>query len=118
MKHAILPAVLLLSAFFAEAQSVTEISPGTYETRFKTAQHKWEKGDIVLLDDKHYKLTAGGDAGEYKFSAAAQRIFFTSGPLKSAYTKVSLVNSKPVIILPVEENGSLGLKAEIWASKE
>jgi hypothetical protein len=117
MKYLTLP-FLLLSAFFTNAQTVTDLSPGKYETKLKAAQKSWEKGDIILLDDSHYKLSSGGDAGEYRFSVAAQRIFFTSGPLKSAFTKVSSVNNKAVIILPMEENGSLGLKAEVWASKQ
>lgn len=118
MKRTILPFLFLLIVFVAKAQAVTALPPGLYETRFKATPTKWEKGDVILIDDSHYKLSSGGDAGEYKFSSAAQRIFFTSGPLKSAFTKVSLVNNKPVIVFPAEENGSLGLKAEVWASKE
>ena len=117
MKYATLPSLLLFTSLFAGAQTVTELPPGKYETRPKAAQNKWEKGDLILLDEGHYKLSAG-DGGEYKFSVAAQRIFFTSGPLKSAFTKVTLANNKPVIILPIEENGSLGITAEIWARKE
>jgi hypothetical protein len=49
---------------------------------------------------------------------AAQRIFFTSGPLKTAYTKVMMSNNKPVIVFPAEQNPDLGLTAEIWASKQ
>lgn len=118
MKSAILLLSFLLSAVLGTAQNVTELPPGKYGTKTKTAQNKWEKGDLILLDDSHYKLTGSGEAGEYKFSVAAQRIFFTSGPLKSAFTKVSIANNKPVIILPIEENGGLGLTAEVWASKE
>src|SRR5947209_8603898 len=118
MKHQTLLTLLLLSVFFAGAQTVTTLSPGRYETKLITVRKSWEKGDIILLDDSHYKLSSGGEEGDYKFSVAAQRIFFTSGPLKSAFTKLALINNKPVIILPTEENGSLGLKTEVWATKE
>ena len=118
MKNLILLFLLISISFFAKAQAVTVLAPGRYEAKLKAAQKTWEKGDIILLDEGHYKLSSGGDAGEYKFSAAAQRVFFTSGPLKSAFTKVNLVNGKPVIILPAEENGGLGITAEVWASRE
>ena len=118
MKQPILLLLFSLSILLTKAQALTQLPPGKYETKFKTGAGKWEKGDVVLLDDTHYQLSNGGDAGEYKFSVAAQRIFFTSGPLKTAFTKVALVGNKPVIIFPAEENGSLGLKAEVWASKE
>ena len=117
MKYILLSTALLLSASFLNAQSVSDLPAGKYETKSRMAQNKWEKGDIILLDDSHYKLSTSGDVGEYKFSVAAQRIFFTSGPLKSAFTKIAVANGKPVIIFPQEENGSLGLTAEIWASK-
>ena len=118
MKYAILFFVFVLSALFTKAQAVADLPAGKYETKAKTAQNKWDKGDIIIIDDNHYKLSAGGDVGDYKFSVAAQRIFFTSGPLKGAFTKVVSSNGKPVIILPQEENGKLGLTAEIWASKQ
>lgn len=117
MKYSLLLVLLLLSVFL-KAQNLSELPAGKYETKIKTSQNKWERGDIIIIDDSHYKLSGGSEAGDYKFSTAAQRIFFTSGPLKSAYTKVTLADGKPVIILPLEENGGLGIKAEIWASKQ
>ena len=118
MKYSLLSILLLLSVLFSHAQNVTELSPGKYETKTKVAQNKWERGDIIIIDDSHYKLSSGGEVGDYKFSVAAQRIFFTSGPLKSAFTKVISSKGKAVIILPIEENESLGLTSEIWASKQ
>lgn len=118
MKHSLLTTLLLLSVLITKAQNVTDLPAGKYETKTKTAQNNWEKGDIILIDQSHYKLSSGGEVGEYKFSVAAQRIFFTSGPLKSAFTKIALVNSKLVIILPIEENANLGLTTEVWASKQ
>ena len=118
MKYSLLSTAFFLSVLFAKAQNVSDLPAGKYEAKIKSAQNKWEKGDSIIIDDTHYKLSSGGDIGEYKFSVAAQRIFFTSGPLKSAFTKMTLANGKPVIILPIEQNGSLGLTAEIWASKQ
>lgn len=117
MKYLLLLLLVFVTAFSVKAQNIKELPSGKYETKTKT-ENKWEKGDIILIDDSHYKLSKDGDTGEYRFSAAAQRIFFTSGPLKSAFTKVTSINGKPVIILPIEENGSLGITAEIWASKQ
>lgn len=118
MKPIALLFVFSFAFLLGSAQAVSQLPSGKYETRLKAAQKSWEKGDIILLDDTHYKLSSGGDVGEYKFSVAAQRIFFTSGPLKSLFTKVNLVNNKPVIIIPAEQNGDLGITAEIWASKQ
>ena len=118
MKYSLLSTLLLISVLFTNAQNVTELSPGKYETKTKVAQNNWEKGDIIIIDDSHYKLSSSGEVGDYKFSVAAQRIFFTSGPLKSAFTKVTSAKGKAVIILPLEQNESLGLTTEIWASKQ
>ena len=102
----------------AQAQNVTAISPGKYEAKLRNAPKKWDKGDVIILDDNRYKLSSNQEVGEYRFSVAAQRIFFTSGPLKSAFTKVVLNNNKPAIIFPTEQNGDLGITAEVWASKQ
>lgn len=118
MKYSLLAAILAMATPGLHAQSLTDLPTGKYEARFKTAQSNWERGDIIILDESHYKLSNGTDVGDYKFSQAAQRIFFTTGPLKSAFTKVATTNGKPVIILPKEENGTLGLTAEVWASKQ
>jgi hypothetical protein len=118
MKSFLLIGLFVFSALFVRAQNVSALSPGKYETKTKTAQNKWEKGDIILLDDSRYKLSGSTEVGEYRFSVAAQRIFFTTGPLKTAYTKVTLNNNKAVIIFPAEQNSDLGLTTEVWASKQ
>ena len=118
VKSLLLFFLLAFSAIFADAQNVTALPAGRYEAKTKTTQNKWEKGDIILLDDSRYKLSSNNETGEYRFSVAAQRLFFLSGPLKTAYTKLTLVNNKPVIIFPAEQNPDLGLKAEVWASKQ
>lgn len=118
MKYFLLSVLSLTLSVFAKAQNVAELPVGKYDAVSKTGQSKWEKGDLILIDDTHYKLSTGGEPGEYRFSVAAQRIFFTSGPLKSAFTRVTTVAGKTVIILPAEQNGSLGISTEVWASKQ
>jgi hypothetical protein len=118
MKPLFLYAVITFTALFTKAQNVTTLSAGKYETKTKVAQNRWEKGDVILLDDSHYRLSSSNEIGDYRFSVAAQRIFFTSGPLKSAFTKVAQKNNQTVIIFPLEQNQELGLTAEVWASKQ
>lgn len=117
MKSFYLLLFFVASALFAGAQNVTTLPPGKYTTKIKATQNRWGKGDVILLDDSRYKLSSDSEVGNYRFSAAAQRIFFTSGPLRGAYTKVSLNNNKPVIIFPIEQNQELGLTGEVWASQ-
>jgi hypothetical protein len=113
-----LPLLLFLcSALFCQAQKTINTLPsGKYETVIKNSPDKWERGDIIILDENRYKISTTDNIGEYKFSASAQRIFFTSGPLKSAFAKISYNNTIPVIVLPVVENEQVGLKlpSEIW----
>ena len=118
MRYSLLSLLFVVSVLFTNGQSVSDLPAGKYEAKLKAAPNKWDKGDIIIIDDNHYRISSSDEVGEYKFSVAAQRIFFTSGPLKSAFTKVAVFNGRPVIILPREENGILGLKAEIWASKQ
>ena len=108
---------VLLFAFTVSAQTQVQTLPtGKYETIIKTSDSKWERGDIILLDGNKYKLSTDNETGQYRFSSAAQRIFFTSGPLKSLFAKTSLNNNSPVIVLPVAENDQIGFKlvAEVW----
>lgn len=103
---------LLLLFFFAasvttHAQSVSQLPLGTYQIQNgKTAF----KGDIILIDDSHYKLSTETTVGEYKFSATAQRILFLSGTLKSAFARTVMSGSDPTIVLPLKENAELGFK--------
>lgn len=109
--------IILLAAFSSGAQQRVESLPtGKYETVIKTNETKWDRGDIILLDDNKYKLSTTAETGEYRFSSAAQRLFFTSGPLKSLFAKTSLDHNSPVIVLPVPENDQIGFKlaAEVW----
>lgn len=117
MKSSLLFVLFFSFATAVSAQTVADLSPGKYESKLRSAQGKWEKGDVIILDNSHYKLSSGAAVGDYRFSVAAQRIFFTSGPLKSAFTKVVMNNNKTVIIFPLEQNAELGLKAEVWASQ-
>lgn len=101
----------------AQTTPVSALPAGRYETVNKSSQDKWERGDIILMSDNKYSVSSTQEVGEYRFSVTAQRIFFTSGPLKSLYARTSLGNDKnPVIVLPVPENEQMGLKlsSEVW----
>ena len=117
MKSSLLFVLFLISTTAVSAQAVADLSPGKYESKLRSGQGKWEKGDVIILDKSHYKLSGNSEVGDYRFSVAAQRIFFTSGPLKTAFTKVVMNNNKTVIIFPLEQNAELGLKGEVWASQ-
>ncbi|HET7899488.1 MAG TPA: hypothetical protein VFL47_17495 [Flavisolibacter sp.] len=117
MKPVILSLLLVSSSLLVKAQNVSALATGKYEVKTKAAS-KWDKGDVILLDDSHYRLSGNNEVGEYRFSVAAQRVFFTSGPLKSAFTKVTTKSNQPVIIFPAEQNQDLGLTSEVWASKQ
>jgi hypothetical protein len=116
MKVFLLSTILFLSINVNAQRQVESLPTGKYETVIKTNESKWERGDIILLDGNKYKLSTNNEVGEYRFSSAAQRLFFTSGPLKSLFAKTSLDNNSPVIVLPVAENDQIGFKlsAEIW----
>lgn len=115
MKVFLLSFLLLAVVTIAQSQ-VQTLPTGKYETVLKAKSSKWERGDIILLDANKYKLSSSDEVGDYRFSSAAQRIFFTSGPLKNLFAKTSMNNNSPVIVLPVEENDPVGFKlsAEIW----
>jgi len=116
MKVFLLSAILLCSIANHAQSQVQSLPTGKYETILKKNEAKWERGDIILLEGNKYKLSTNNETGDYRFSSAAQRIFFTSGPLKSLFAKTSIDNNAPVIVLPVEENNPVGFKlsAEVW----
>lgn len=113
---AFLLVLIFLTAITVNAQKIESMPTGKYETVVKINQAKWEQGDIILIDGAHYKLSTSEEAGDYKFSSAAQRIFFTSGPLKGLFAKTSIDNNAPAIVLPVAENQQSGVKlnADVW----
>lgn len=92
---------------YAQDAPVNQLPPGKYETVTKNAAGRWSRGDIQLLDNSHYRLTNEGEAGEYRFSVTAQRVFFTSGPLKGAFAKTSMQQNQPAIVIPLQENQHL-----------
>lgn len=118
MKYFLLSFLFIFSILLSRAQNaqVNSLPPGTYETVIQSNQNKWERGDIILMDNSKYKVSSSSEVGEYRFSVTAQRVFFTSGPLKSMYAKTSLSKDTPTIILPVSENEQLGQKlpAEVY----
>jgi hypothetical protein len=116
MKVFLLSAILFVSFTVSAQKQVESLPTGKYETVIKTNESKWERGDIILLEANKYRLSTTNETGDYRFSSAAQRLFFTSGPLKSLFAKTSLDHNSPVIVLPVAENDQIGFKlsAEVW----
>lgn len=116
MKVFLLSAVLLFAITGHSQNQVQSLPTGKYETVLKSNDSKWERGDIILLEGNKYKLSSNDEIGDYRFSSAAQRIFFTSGPLKNLFAKTSMSNNSPVIVVPVGENdaAAFNLKAEVW----
>jgi hypothetical protein len=108
MKLFLLISTFIFTGLTLHSQQVSALPPGRYETKIQ--EYNWEKGDIELLDGTNYKITSSGEVGEYRFSVAAQRIFFTSGPLKGVYAKAQLINNSPGILIPMNENQQLGFK--------
>ena len=108
--------VVAFTAIKAQNATVNTLPEGKYETVIKSNQDKWEKGDIILLNDQQYKTSKGNETGIYKFSVTAQRVFFTTGPLKNLFAKTYMSNGKPAIVFPVSENEQVGIKlpSEIW----
>ncbi len=102
--------ILFTRICIAQDSNVNSLPAGKYETVIRQDQSKWDGGDIILLPDNKYKVSTSDEVGEYKFSVTAQRIFFTSGPLKSLFARTSLNNNAPAIVLPRSENAQLGQK--------
>lgn len=88
----------------AQQQTVNALPAGRYECSLKPSAAKWELGDIILLDDSRYRISSSNEVGEYRFSQAAQRILFTSGPLRAVFARVVQQGKKPAIELPYAEN--------------
>ena len=112
MKLFLLFTLFSFSVLSAKAQNIDHLPAGKYETTIKN-NGKWDKGDIILLDEGHYKLTSGDETGEYRFSVTAQRLFFTSGPLKGIFAKTTRNSNDPAILIPLTENRQLGFKLAI-----
>ncbi|HEU0064244.1 MAG TPA: hypothetical protein VFQ58_04400 [Flavisolibacter sp.] len=111
MRSLLLSAGLLFTSMCSWSQkNLSSLPAGKYETVIKSNQDKWERGDIIILDENKYKISTATEMGEYRFSVTAQRVFFTSGPLKGAFAKTSTDNNNPVIVFPTTENEHMGLK--------
>ena len=107
--------LFLLLLFFAasttlQAQSgtVTQLPMGTYQVQ--NGARTGFKGDIILVDNSHYKLSTENTVGEYKFSATAQRVLFLSGTLKGAFARTVANGADLAIVLPLKENENVGFK--------
>ena len=109
---------LFFSSIASQAQTgkLDALPAGTYTVQSNGA-NAWPLGDIVLIDDSHYKTGNENATGEYKFSAVAQRILFVSGPLKGAFAKTAITGNTPAISLPLKENKEVGFKlvVDVWA---
>lgn len=115
MKRVLLSTALLFTAFWGKSQSLNALPSGKYETVIKEKQDKWDRGDIIIIDENRYRISSSDEIGEYRFSVTAQRIFFTSGPLKNAFAKTSVNNNNPVIVFPASENiHGLKISSEVW----
>src|SRR5689334_14426260 len=99
MKAVILSVSFLLLVHVVHAQQapVNTLPPGKYEVVNAVSATQWHLGDVQLLPENKYKLSSSDEVGEYKFSVTAQRIFFTSGPLKSMYARTISSNAGPAI---------------------
>jgi hypothetical protein len=112
MKALILSVLLLFTTGLCTAQNepVGKLPAGKYESFLNQSNHKWEQGDLILLDENRYQVSKSNETGEYRFSVTAQRVFFTSGPLKGVFAKTTLHNNDITIIIPVSENRQTGLR--------
>lgn len=88
----------------AQKKPLNNLPPGRYETVVSNTDSKWERGDIILIDAAHYRISSAEEVGEYRFSTTAQRIFFTSGPLRAVFARTINHSGKPAIELPYSEN--------------
>ncbi len=107
MKSYLLCTLLWFTMAVAHGQGgsvVSELPPGRYTALLKTGSAKWDRGDILLLNNSQYRISSEEEAGEYRISITAQRIFFTSGPLRGAFARLVLHHAKPAIELPLAEN--------------
>lgn len=113
MKSFLLTVLFLTSVHLlqAQAKTVANLPAGRYITLVKEGSGKWSRGDIILIDDNRYKITGETEEGDYRTSITAQRIFFTSGPLRGAFARLMLHNSQPAIELPLAENSQKNLAA-------
>lgn len=99
-----------ISTCSAQTETVGTLPVGIYNTYSlgdEGKAGKWLRGDVVLVDEAQYRLSGGDEAGKYKFSATAQRVFFLTGPLQGVFAKTVIKNNKPAIVLPGKENERL-----------
>ena len=104
----------------AQTSPVSSLPPGRYETAVKNGPGKWDKGDIIFINDNQYKISTSPELGEFRFSVAAQRVFFISGPLKGVFAKTVQQDDQPAVLVPQAENQQIGLRlapADIIAMK-
>lgn len=107
MKSSTICMLLLCAALSLQAQpkTVANLPPGQYIILLKQEGGQWTRGNIILINENRYRLTAEDEEGAYRISITAQRIFFTSGPLRGFFARLMLHSGQPAIELPQAENG-------------
>lgn len=98
-----------------QAQQVKDLPGGAYQTLLMPGERNWDRGPLELGDAGIYRFN--NDSGEFRFSVAGQRVFFTSGPLKGAFATTRMVRNAVVIIFPVTETQPFAHQMEVWARK-
>lgn len=113
--YTLLSVFAVLLALQPQAQQVQDLPAGRYITLVMPGNLPWTQGPIVLEPSGDYKFS--GDSGEYKFSTAAQRVFFTSGPLKGVFALTRMEQGFPTIIFPANEHQPISIQNDIWARR-
>lgn len=88
----------------AQTQPLASLPTGRYQTWVTQGTARWDKGDLLLVDEKRYCITGAADTGMYRASFTAQRIFFVSGPLRGANARLAWYHNQPAIEWPLFEN--------------
>lgn len=120
MKTLALIALFVVISLSSQAQKVTKLPVGTYQTYFYGWDYqlnKWLRGDIILLSATTYKLSDEKEVGKFNFDAARQRVYFLSGPLKNVFAKTAVSSKKPAIVLPKKENKEQKIElavSDVW----
>lgn len=115
MKQTLLFVVLFICIGAGAQQQVQSLPAGKYETRLNNSKARWTRGDLALQGNGQYTFGDSKEAGDYKFSVAAQRIFFTSGPLKGMYATTTMQGQTPVIIFPRNDAQPISITEDVYA---
>jgi hypothetical protein len=118
LKSFLISQLILCAALSLQAQpkKIVHLPAGHYSTLLDKDKSQWNRGDIVLISENRYRITTEATEGEYRTSITAQRIFFTTGPLRGFYARLLLHNNTPAIELPQAENShQSGISSDVIA---